>query len=283
MHKVKTGEINCQIAKRFAKKSDLAAAQLAKSLFSFKGASWLYQQYYSPRFWKTPKKAMDEFAKIEAHTNQKKFVKEQIHIVYLGLGFEEAWHPWSRDGYEFTAVELLEHFVKVCLPLVKTRKIPEHPPMEHPRLPELPVLGTLASDIADFYTDQAKNDNELRLKALRERENEILMGVWDGAEYMNEVNWPGKSLKKGYKLEMCFSYPEEDGESRVMWCCGVVQRVKKMCDKEIKVLVKWEEEFLDVGENEVGEEILKRRMWNPETPRKGAWRQDMREFLKKTK
>ena len=56
-----------------------------------------------------------------------------------------------------------------------------------------------------------------------------------------------------------------------------------MHNKQIKVLVKWEKEFLDVGENEVGEEILKKRMWNPETPRNGAWRQDMREFLKKTK
>ena len=134
---------------------------------------------------------MDKFAKAEGHSNQKKITKEQIHIVYLGLGFKEAWHPWSRDGYEFTAVELLEHFVKVCLPLVKTRKIPEHPPMEHPRLPELPVLGTLASNIADYYTDQAKNDNELHLKALREHENEILMVVCDGAECMNEVTGLG--------------------------------------------------------------------------------------------
>ena len=26
----------------------------------------------------------------------------------------------------------------------------------------------------------------------------------DGVEYMNEVNWPEKKLKKGYKIEMCF-------------------------------------------------------------------------------
>ena len=78
MHTVKTGEVNCQIAKRFAKTSGRAAAQLARSLSSFKGVSWFYQQYYSPRFWKTPMKARGEFAKIEAHTNQKTFVKEQI-------------------------------------------------------------------------------------------------------------------------------------------------------------------------------------------------------------
>ena len=51
-----------------------------------------------------------------------------------GLGLKEAYHPWSRDGYEFTAVELLEYFVKVCLPLTKTRKLPKDAPIEHPRL-----------------------------------------------------------------------------------------------------------------------------------------------------
>ena len=76
MHKVKAGEVNRQIAKRFAEKSDLATAQLAKSLSSFKGASWLYHQHYSSRFWKTPNKAMDESAKIEELSNRKECVKE---------------------------------------------------------------------------------------------------------------------------------------------------------------------------------------------------------------
>ena len=61
--------------------------------------------------------------------------------------------------------------------------------MEHPRLPELPILGTLASDVINYYTEQAATDNKLRLKSLRERENETQMGIWDGVEYMNEFNW----------------------------------------------------------------------------------------------
>ena len=156
--------------------------QLMTSLNTFKGASWLHQQYRSPPFWKTPKKAMDEFAKINAVTNQKKIVKEQIHIVYLGLGLEEAYYPWSKDGYEFTDVELLQYFVNVCLPLTKTRKLPKDAPVEHPRLPDFPTLGTLSLDVANYYTKQAKSEDELRLKALRDREKEVLVGIWDGAE-----------------------------------------------------------------------------------------------------
>ena len=96
-------------------------------------------------------------------------MKEQILVVHLGLVLEESYHPWSKDVDDYTALQLIEHFVKVCLPLTKTRKIPKEAPMEHPRLPELPILGTLASDVSNYYTKQAATDNKLRLKALRER------------------------------------------------------------------------------------------------------------------
>ena len=128
----------------------------------------LHQQFTSPRFWKTLKKAFNEFEKISSENKQKKFVKEKILIVHLGLGFEEAYHTWSKDGDDYTALQIIEHFVNVFPPLTKTRKVPKEAPMEHPRLPELPILGALASDVSNYYTEQAATDNELRLKALRE-------------------------------------------------------------------------------------------------------------------
>ena len=45
--------------------------------------------------------------------------------------------------------------------------VPKEAPMEHPRLPEMPILGTLASDVRNYYTKQAATNNELRLKSLR--------------------------------------------------------------------------------------------------------------------
>ena len=63
---------------------------------------------------------------------------------------------------------------------------------------------------------------------------------------MNEVNWPEKKLKKGYKIEMCFSYPYEVEENRFMWCFGVVDRVNTRDDKVIKVYIKWDEQFFGV-------------------------------------
>ena len=96
---------------------------------------------------------MEEFEKIQYECNKKKFVKEQIIIVHLGLGTAEAHHLWSKDGYEYTGVEILEHYVKVALPLSKTRKLPKEAPMEHPRLLDLPTLGTLTSNVSDYYSE----------------------------------------------------------------------------------------------------------------------------------
>ena len=86
-------------------------------------------------------------------------MKEKILIVHLGLGFEEAYHPWSKDIDDYTALQLIEKFVEFFLPLTKTIKVPKEAPMEHPRLPELPIVGTLASDVSNYYTKQAVTDN----------------------------------------------------------------------------------------------------------------------------
>ena len=127
------------------------------------------------------KEGLRRVEKISSENKQKKFVKEQILIIHLSLGFEEVYHPWSKDGDDYTALQLIGHFVKVCLPLTKTRKVPKEAPMEHPWLQELLILGTLASDVSNYYTEQAATENELSLKALREREKETHMGIWDGA------------------------------------------------------------------------------------------------------
>ena len=146
-------------------------------------------------------KAMDESAKIKVVTNKNKFVKEHIHIVFIGLGSEMADYLWSRYGYEFTTVKLLRHSIKVCIPLTNIRNLPKQPPFEHPCLPEFPVLGTLSSDVATYYTEHAKNYNKYRLEALQEYEKEVLVCTWDGTEYIHKVNWIEKKLKKGYNIE----------------------------------------------------------------------------------
>ncbi len=77
---------------------------------------------------------MEEFAKLPNKTQKLKYVKEQILIRYLGLGWVEAYHPWSKDGYTYTAEDLLKHLVDVVIPLIKTKHADEDAPINLPKL-----------------------------------------------------------------------------------------------------------------------------------------------------
>ena len=97
---------------------------------------------------------MDKFEKIISQYNKNKCVKEQILIVHLVLVFDEEHHPCSRDRYKYSAVELIEHFVKVFLPLTKNKNFPKEASIEHPHLPDFPTLGTLTGDFDEYYSEQ---------------------------------------------------------------------------------------------------------------------------------
>ena len=64
------------------------------------------------------------------------------------------------------------------------------------------------------------------------------------------MNWTVIKLKKVYKIEMCFSYPDEVDENGFMWCCGVVEIFKTRYDKVIKEDIKWNKQFVACDESD---------------------------------
>ena len=46
------------------------------------------------------------------------------------------------------------------------------------------------------------------------------------------------------------------------------------------VNIKWDQKFITCDTNEKTEEILKKHFWSLDIPKKGAWRQDGREYLR---
>ncbi len=70
--------------------------KLAKVEKDYIAVPYLHQQYNSLRYWKTRKEALKEFSKLKTKKDQYKLVKEKILIRYLGLGWPDAHHPWSR-------------------------------------------------------------------------------------------------------------------------------------------------------------------------------------------
>ena len=93
------------------KKQAKQERKIKAAIKDFIAASYFFQQYHSPRCWRTAKEAMDNFEKLRTKKDKFKFVKEQILIRYLGLGWEETYHPWSEKGHTYQPLELLEHVI----------------------------------------------------------------------------------------------------------------------------------------------------------------------------
>ena len=152
--------------------------------------SYLWQKYDSPRCCKSSMEAFDIFNELQSKSAKLQFVKEQILIRYLGLGWTKAYHPWSKNKHIFSPSELMEHFVKVVLPLDNTEVVPTAPPMNLPGLPSLPTLGTVAHDVNALAE---KNDDaglQLRINAMVERERLEDNGIGDELMEMQEMLWP---------------------------------------------------------------------------------------------
>ena len=47
-------------------------------------------------------------------------------------------------------------------------------------------------------------------------------------------------------------------------------------DKQIIATIKWDRDYIGIGEADESKEKLEKGKWNPDKPRAGAWRQDLR-------
>ena len=88
---------------------------------------------------------MDNFEKLRTKKDKFKFVKEQILIRYLGLGWEETYHPWSEKGHTYQPLELLEHLINNVQTMKKT--MPPQPPVCLPCRKDHGTIGTNSSDL----------------------------------------------------------------------------------------------------------------------------------------
>ncbi len=145
------------------------------------------------------------------------FVKKQILIRYLGLGWTKAYHPWSKNKYVYSPAELMEHFVKVVLPLQNTEVVPEAPPMNLPGLPTLPALGTVAHDITTLEEENNNAGLQLRINAMVEQERLEDDGIGDELMEMQEqlCGLSKDCEQKILQLTCCLSMRTTMG---VRWC-----------------------------------------------------------------
>ena len=69
-------------------------------------------------------------------------VKEQLLIRYLGCGWVEAHHPWSRNGDTYISSYLFKFLKETVIPLEQKKgRIPDEALVKMPSPPEMKKMG----------------------------------------------------------------------------------------------------------------------------------------------
>jgi hypothetical protein len=188
------------------------------------GALYTHQKYNSPRCAMT--QAFKEFDSLKPASAQYKWVKDQILIRYVGLGWEEAHHPWSKNGYVYTPAKLLKHLTMVVITAAANKNVPDNPPVKFSTCPTMPTLGTRAADVAAMDKEYKDQIVQLRINAYLEQEQMEERSIGDQMSEMQQNNWKvfenHKIKTEPFKIEMLFERKEPDGEVVYNWRQGVV-------------------------------------------------------------
>ena len=90
------------------------------------------------------------------------------------------------------------------------------------------------------------------------------MRVGDQCGYMNEINWPDKILKVGYKLEELFVYPKNE-EDKLIQVSGNVTEVLSRNGEKIVLSSMWDKDMTRESESDESNKQLLKNEWNPDT------------------
>lgn len=172
---------------------------------------------------------------MKSKTKKLTAVKERILIRYLGLGWEDAHHPWSKGGVDYTPKQLLKHLTDVVIPLADTLKVPDEPPLNAPCAPTMKTrLGTtidLSLTVLSLEQNEMKcNIDELRKEGFEERDRREDAGESDRWMEMQKKlhRQTSTNLLKGTRLKSVLSILRmmDQQYSVLQWCPGVVKSIK---------------------------------------------------------
>jgi hypothetical protein len=114
------------------------------------------------------------------------------------------------------------------------------------------------ADLIELDNGAMAREEHSRLNAMLEQDQRENSGFGDQLMEMQQMSWAVDKICMGsFKIDMCFSYGDEDSEI-LQWCQGTVARVLKVENKFVILEIKWVKECLREGDRKITRDKLMR-------------------------
>ena len=221
---------------------------------------------------------------------QKTFLREQIEMRVLGLGWTQFATQWSSSkdaniGSIKHLQELLEEILVHEKAQARLNRIPTEAPAPQMKSRTLKQLGTAACDAKELAATSLFSVDEVRRAADAERQRRDDALETDAVQRQQPKHPPPlNSSLVGRWLEVNWKYySQTDGEPVLMWCSAEVVKVadgfsdkaSSRCKKPLQagaVLLKWPEDKDREEKESLSWMVLLPNKWNKDG--QNAWRFD---------
>jgi len=96
---------------------------------------------------------------------------------------------------------------------------------------------------------------------------------------MQQASWAIDKIHRGsFKIDMCFSYGDADGDD-LQWCQRIVVKVLKEEKSYVTVEIKWDRKCSREGDSETSRDKLMRSKWNSSEHKQGTWRENLNHMV----
>lgn len=154
---------------------------------------------------------------------QAAYLREQIELRALGLGWIDLCVPWKQanETTEAAIARLSLHIRDILLPAEKRRReeglMPSEAPLPEFKAKSIKQLGKPTTDSTELASLAFCSEPQLQAAIERERERRIAAGFSDAVQTLQPKEAPELNEDlQGKKLEICWNYiSTEDGTTRV--------------------------------------------------------------------
>ncbi len=148
--------------------------------------------------------------------------------------------------------------------------------------PDSFTLGTKSADLIELDNGAMAREERIRLNALLEQNQGENSGFGDQFMEMQQKSWAVDKICMGScRIDMCFSYGDEDSEI-LQWYQGTVVRVLKEENNFAIVEIKWDKKCLREGDREITWDNLMRSKWNSNEHQQGTWWENLHHMVQTT-